>query len=158
MSAKPEYDNPETKKKLDEARQELQRREDAEQAEDAAEKLTARKNIADEEQPDPEAPDLRETYTVDFRGHQFDFYELGDTAIKAAQFSQAPDDEVQAGSDAADFVYQTLGEKSVNDAVDERYWRGYDFDDVMELFFDLVDESTDLDEEDREEIDQFRGE
>jgi hypothetical protein len=159
MSAQAErYDNPETKQKLDEARKQLERREQAEQAEDAADTLETRSEIAAEPQPDPDAPDLRETYTVAFRGHDFEFFELGDSAIKAARFSQAEGDDVEAGSQAADFVYETLGAKSVSDAVDEAYWRRYDFDDIMDLFFDLADESADLDEEQQEKIDEFRGE
>jgi hypothetical protein len=159
MSANAErYDNPETADKLEAARKELERRDQAEQTQEAATSLETRQEIADEDQPDPgDAPDLRETYTVDFRGHPFDFFELGDSAIEAAKFAQEGDD-VEAGSQAADFVYETLGEKAVSDDVDEAYWRGYDFDDVIDLFFDLVEESSDIDEEDREKIDEFRGE
>lgn len=158
MSAQTDrYDNPETAQKLEEARKELEQREQAEQVESAASSIETRNEIASEEQPDPNAPDLRETYEIDFRGHAFEFYELGDTAIKAAQFAQGDEDDVEAGSKAADFVYETLGEKAVNDACGESYWRRYDFDDVMDLFFDLADKASDLDEEQREQIDEFRG-
>ena len=158
----PQYENEETAQKLEQARKELERREQADEAKQAAETYETRQEIADEEQPHEDAPELRETYTVEFRGHPFEFFELGDAAIKAARFSQQAEegdeeDAIEAGSQAADFVYETLGEKSVSDAVDESYWRRYDFDDIMGLFFDLADESTEIDEEEREKIDEFRN-
>lgn len=151
------YDNPEVKDELDEKRQRLQQHREEEKAKQAADAKTSRQMIADEEQPDPNAPDLRETYTVDFRGHDFTFYELGDVAIEAAQY-QGADDDVEEGTKAAHFVYRTLGEKSADPGVNESYWRQYDFDDVMDLFFDLIEEASDVDEDEVEEIDEFRDE
>lgn len=151
------YDNPDVKEELDEKRRQLQQHRRQQRAQEAADVKSARESIAAEEQPDPGAPDLRETYTLEFRGHEFEFYELGDVAIEAAQFQNA-DEDVEAGTEAAAFVYRTVGQKCKSPAgCDEAYWREYDFEDVMGLFFDLVDAASDLDEEEVEEIDEFRN-
>lgn len=151
------YENPDTKAELDEKRKQLEQFEQKQAVGDAVENQTTRSKIANEEQPDPGAPDLRETYTVEYRGHEFEFYELGDAAIEAAKYAtEDDDDDIEAGTDAANFVYTTLGKKGVNTS--EAYWRQYDFDGIMELFFDLVEEASDVDAEDVEEIDEFREE
>lgn len=153
-----QYDNPDTKEELDEKRKQLERHDKAQQAEAAAEHQGTRSALADEDQPDPSAPDLRETYTVAFRGHDFEFYELGDAALEAAQYQDIDDDDIEQGTEAAQFMYRTLGDKAVTDAIDAAYWRQYDFGDVMDVFFELIEQASDVDEAEAEEIRDFRGE
>lgn len=159
------YDNPETKEELNEKRERLQQYKQQQAAEEAAEHTSTRELIAAEEQPDPDAPpDLRETYTLEFRGHEFEFYEIGDAALTATELANKAsgvdeDGEVEANSEAAAFVYETLGEKGVR--TNEAYWRQYDLgsedgDGVMALFSELADAAADVDEEEMEEIEEFR--
>lgn len=153
----PNYDNPEAKERLDQYREEVVFADD--DAEELAQNAAIRRTVAEEDQPGmpEEAPDLRETYTVTFRGYDFEFYELGDAQTEAAKFDQM-DDDVETGTKAAAFVYETLGEKATAEWADEAYWRDYDMGAVMELFTDLVNEATDVDPEEAEDIGEFRGE
>lgn len=152
MSSERNIANPEDRQRLEQKRRELEREERQEQLS----KASTRSEIASEEQPS-EAPDLRKTYTVSFRGVDIDFYELGDSQIEAAKFENI-DDEVEQGTKAAEYVYETMAEKSVPEWADEAWWRMYDTGAVMEVFQDLVEEATDVDEEARDRIEEFRGE
>lgn len=159
--------NPETKSRLDEARLERQREEKQEEIEETQKAASARQKLADEEQPDPDAEkeealqDLLETTTVEFRGREFDFAEFGDTIIEAQEFS---DLDAEEGSKAANFVYEVLGKKCVSpEYADEEFWRNFDFgsedgNGILNLFNRLVEETQDISEEERKEIEEFRNE
>lgn len=131
---------------------------------DAEEVAEARQTLAAEEQPgeDGELPDLRETTTVEFRGHEFEFGELGDRLLKAAQLGQG-EDEVKAGTETGEYVYKTLGECGIGTT--EEYWRQYniqgsgDTDGVVSVFEALIEESVgDIDPEQMERAQKFRSE
>lgn len=158
MSVQPDYQNSETQDDI------LGALEDSNESDlpqmSASEQTEARHTIASEEQPDGELPDLRVTETVDFRGHDFEFTELGELELEATQFSDVDEDNVEEGSEAAKFAYRVLGESSVD--ADEAYWRQYsltapgDTDGIMDLFTDVVDAFSDVDPEELEQAGNSR--
>lgn len=154
---RPPLKNPETKEKIREARDELAGKRAAEAPPDVSEEEAeeARRTLAREPAPDPDnpRPDLQVTAEVEFRGHPFEFTELGDSELEATKFSDIEEGDVERGTEAAQYVYQTLGRHGVG--TDEDYWRQYSMqpvngeDGVMELFNRLIgafNEDVDLDE------------
>lgn len=165
----PNYENPEAKARLDAARREREAAETIGETADAATATSARRDLAAEEQPGRDLPDLTDTFTVPFRGHDFEFREMGDTvldAITEIQEVQGDDDTsaIVAGSRSADFVYRLLGEKCTHPDAGEAYWRQYDIsrddaDDIFDLFDRLTEVAMgepDLNEEQQERLEQFR--
>lgn len=155
------YTNPDAKRKLDAKRQELAQKQQRETVQTAAEAKSAKQTLAEEPQPavgpDEELPDLRETYEAPFRGRLFAFYEFGAAQLEATKYDDLDDDDpdVDRGTELAAFIYETLGEKAVHPGADEAYWRQYDPTDLIALFVTLVEEQSDLDPSEREEIENL---
>lgn len=165
--AEEHYDNPEAKEKLDAARESMQQAEQVDDTITAANAHAARSDLAGESQPGRELPDLTDSFEVEFRGHTFEFSELGDSVVKAARkIGDAEDADAEAGAKSADFVYEVLADKSKHPEADEAYWRQYDLQhDEMDGVFDLFDDlagaamsAEDLDDDERERIEEFRDE
>lgn len=146
------YTNPETDQALNEALREIGSGTPVTEGDDAIPELSpeqedkARRTVAREDQIDDDfddpRPDLRERATVDFRGYPFEFTELGDSELEAADFADIDEDDIQAGSEAGEYVYRTLGKHGVN--TDEDYWRQYslqgtgDKEGLMDLFTRVI--------------------
>lgn len=144
------YANPETAEKIKQAREELDSTGTGGSGDGSppdvspGEARAAERELAREDAPDAEnpRPDLRVTETLEFRGHSFAFHELGDQELEAAQFSDIDEGDVEQGSKAGQYVYETLGAAGVD--TDEAYWRQYDLqasgdtDGVMDLFNAVV--------------------
>lgn len=109
----------------------------------------ARRTLAQEEAPDPEnpRPDLRVTADVEFRGHTFSFTEIGDAELEAAGFQDIDEDDIEANTEAGEWIYETLGDAGID--TDEEYWRQYSLqpvngsDGIVQLFGRVVESFND---------------
>lgn len=135
------FDNPETVKKIEQAREQLDdtpgsaldASDDADELPDISEgqATEARRRVAREEHDDSfedTRPDLQVTTTVEFRGHEFEFTELGARELEATKFHDIDEGDIERGSEAAEYVYKTLGDIGVG--TDEAYWRRYSMQSV----------------------------
>ena len=151
------YENPEARKKLDEARQKLERAEQREQAEQAAGSQTARNIIASEEQPGADDLPQPEGKTVEWRGKELEFDEMGESLVDIVKM-----EEEGKQAEMMSYVVDMLGEKCRHPAADRDYWRRFDLmrDDEIDGLMDLFKELTggDLDPEQQEKIEEFRSE
>lgn len=155
-----QYANAETVEQIEQAREEVggsatKDDEDASFPEFSEEEVEeARHTIASEEQPDGELPDLRITETVGFRGHDFEFGELGKSQLEASKFSDMEEGDVERGTEAGEFVYKAVAKASVDADLD--YWSQYDLqspgdtDGVMDLFNRIIQAHNDVDPEELE--------
>lgn len=162
----PNYENPETKDRLDEAREQWQEQERGEDvginALDALEAATTREALAREEQPgiDTDLPQP-DTKTEEWRGTPLQFDELGDAPVTLSRLRNNPD---VGDAEVHDYIYELLEEKCHNDAADEAYWRQFDImtgedekDGILDLFLRLTGEEE-IPDDVREAAEKFREE
>lgn len=74
-------------------------------------------------------------------------------AIKLRQ--RALDGDESAEADLIDLVFSTLADHAVDDAMDEDFWGGFQMSTIQSAFEELV--MSDLDDAERERIEQFRS-
>lgn len=74
-------------------------------------------------------------------------------AIKLRQ--RAMDGDEAAEAELIDLVFETLAEHAVDDEMDEDFWGGFQMSTIQSVFEELV--MTDLDDAEREQIEQFRS-
>lgn len=158
-SATPSYREEGQARAVDEKLRERRQKKQQQQLEEQATVKTGRDVVTEEAEsgaPEDSLENLLKTEEIEFRGVEFTFTEPGDIVIKAQQYS---DGDVDQGSEAAEFVYNTLGKKCLGK--DEEFWRNFDLgeeggDGVMNLFTRYVEAFQDIDPEEREQIEEFR--
>ena len=135
----PEYANPDTVQKIEEAREEV----DSEKL-TGSDKVKARRDLAREDTPDPNRPDLSVKADVTFRGHEFTFTELGESELEAMEYRDIEEGDIEQGTKAAEYIYRLIGKHGVG--TDEQYWRQYSMQSVkgeeglLDLFNKIVEE------------------
>jgi hypothetical protein len=65
------------------------------------------------------------------------------------------DGDEAAEADLIDLVFETLADHAVDDEMDEDFWGGFQMSTIQSVFEELV--MTDLDDAEREQIEQFRS-
>lgn len=146
---------------VDEKLRERKRQKQEQQLKKQAKTESGRNLITSEEEsgaPEDSLENLLKTEDLEFRGVTFTFSEPGDAILEASKYN---DENVEQGTEAAEFVYRTLGKKCMSK--DEEFWRNFDLgqeggDGVMDLFNRYVEAFQDIDPEEREKIEEFRAE
>lgn len=155
--AQDNYENPEAREKLDEARQQLEREEQREQAEQASKSKTAREVVASEEQPGADDLPQPTTKTVAWRGKDLEWSEMGKSLAKIVKFEQN-----NQRAEMMDYIIELFAEKCRHPAADEEYWGQFDLmksneDDpegLMGLFQRLTG-ASDIDPEEVEDVENL---
>lgn len=160
-SATPSYREEGQARSVDEKLKARRQKKQQQQLKEQATNESGRNLVSSEEEsgaPEDSLENLLKTEELEFRGVSFTFSEPGDAILEASQYN---DENVEQGTDAAQFVYRTLGKKCMSK--DEDFWRNFDLgqeggDGVMDLFNRYVEAFQDIDPEDREQIEEFRSE
>lgn len=163
MSAQaPNYDNPETVEKIEEARKTVEEGSadgDALPGQNASqsELNQARETVASEGQPGASHLPGTETQTVTWRGTPLEFDEIPDLAETLTTMYE-DDDTTQA--DLREWANEMLGERCHDDAANAGYWsqfsltRGDDVEGVIDLVLKLANGMT---TEDVSRAEKFRN-
>lgn len=148
----PDYDNPESAQRL---RDELVRRQQSEQ-EQQAEALSVKHRL--EQKRD------ENTFEEDFMGETLEFRPAGAARQKrgivlSQRFGgeDADDIDPEVTADLVDYMVEMLADLSMNDELDDEFWGTYGFEDLEEVFENVLAAGSAEDVTD-EEIEEFRGE
>lgn len=95
---------------------------------------------------------------VDVLGEPVEFRPPGvGVSEKALDLRQrALNDDGEAEGELVSFVLNTLADHAVDEEMDAEFWGGFDLETVQSVFEQLV--MNDLSQQEREQIEQFRGE
>jgi len=95
---------------------------------------------------------------VDVLGEPVEFRPVGvgvsRDALNLRQRALGGDETAEA--ELIDLVFETLAEHAIDDGMDEDFWGGFQMETIQSVFEQLV--MDDLSQQEREQIEQFRGE